>query len=233
MVKALLALSSYHGPFYADGAKTGVFFVEALHPYEVFQKNNVDVTFVSETGSFGWDDHSLSADFLQGKDREIYEDASSDFMKAIKTVEKASDINPDDYQIFFAAGGHGTLFDFPSAAGLQKLALAIYEKSGVVSAVCHGPCIFENFKKSDGEFFIKGKRATGFTDEGEVIMQLDLIMTEKKLKTPKAGIEACGGVYVQPPEPWGPFVEIDGRIVTGVNPASATQCAQEAIDALA
>ena len=33
--KALIAVSSYNGAIYPGGHKTGVFFVEALHPYEV------------------------------------------------------------------------------------------------------------------------------------------------------------------------------------------------------
>ena len=32
--KALIAVSSFNGAIYPGGHKTGVFFVEALHPYE-------------------------------------------------------------------------------------------------------------------------------------------------------------------------------------------------------
>ena len=233
MVKALIALASYNGKFYDDGANTGVFFVEASHPYEYFEKNGVDVTFVSETGKFGWDEHSISTDFLQGDDRKVYENPDFSFMKAVQTVKKASEVNPADYDIFFAAGGHGAAFDFPTATDLQKLYLVIWEKNGVVAGVCHGPCIFENARGSDGEYFLKGKKATGFTDEGEKIMKIDHIMTELKLKTPRQGIEACGGSYVQPPDAWGSFTVTDGKFITGVNPASAVETAEKALKALA
>ena len=33
--KALIAVSSFNGAIYPGGHKTGVFFVEALHPFEV------------------------------------------------------------------------------------------------------------------------------------------------------------------------------------------------------
>ena len=33
--KAVIAVSSFNGAIYPAGHKTGVFFVEALHPYEV------------------------------------------------------------------------------------------------------------------------------------------------------------------------------------------------------
>lgn len=232
MVKALIALTSYNGGFYADGANTGVFFVEAAHPYEVFEKNGVEITFVSETGTFGWDEHSLSDDFL-GEDKKVYENPESSFMKAVKDVKKPSEVNPADYDIFFAAGGHGALFDFPKASGLQALFLAIWEKKGVVAGVCHGPCIFENARGSDGEYFLKGKKATGFTDEGEQILQIDSIMSNLNLLTPKAGLESFGATYVQPSDPWGSFTVVDGKFITGVNPASAVETAQKALDAIA
>lgn len=231
MVKVLLALSSYHGPFYADGAKTGVFLVEALHPFEEFIKSGAEVTFVSETGTFGWDEHSLSADFLQADDRAVYEDASSTFSKAIAVVKKASDVNAEDYDLFFAAGGHGCIFDLPTASDLHEVAAKIWKKNGVVSAVCHGPAIFDNLLV-DGVPLIKGKKVTGFTDEGEKLLGLDGIMAEKKLETPRAAIEANGGIYVEPSDPWASFVVTDGKLVSGVNPASAAECAQKALEAL-
>lgn len=61
--KVLLALTSYNGDFYEDGAKTGVFVVEAMHPFNLFTEKGFEVDFVSETGKYGWDEHSLIPDF--------------------------------------------------------------------------------------------------------------------------------------------------------------------------
>ena len=33
--KALIAISSFHGAIYPDGHRTGLFYTEALHPFEV------------------------------------------------------------------------------------------------------------------------------------------------------------------------------------------------------
>lgn len=232
MTKALIALTSYNGKFYDDGANTGVFFVEALHPYEAFAEQNIEVDFVSEDGTFGWDDHSVTAPFLEGKDKAAFEDKESAFFKALAGIKKPSDVNPEDYDIFLAAGGHGTLFDFPKATGLQKLILAMWELGRVVSAVCHGPCIFENLKDSTGEYFLKGKKVTGFTDEGESILGVDKAMEKYGLATPKEGAEKFGATYVQPSDPWASYAITDGKLITGVNPASAGAVAQAAIAAL-
>jgi hypothetical protein len=36
--KALIAITSYHGVIYPDGTRTGLFFTEALHPFEVLTR---------------------------------------------------------------------------------------------------------------------------------------------------------------------------------------------------
>ncbi|EEQ38269.1 putative glutathione-independent glyoxalase [Clavispora lusitaniae] len=232
MGKALIAITSYFGPFYDDGAKTGLFFVEALHPYETFTQKGYEVTFVSEDGTFGWDEHSVAEAFLPaGKDREIYEDKNSTFMKAISNVKKPSEVNADDYDIFFAAGGHGTTFDFPKASGLHELAAKIWSNNKVVAAVCHGPLIFSNLLV-DGKPLIENKKVTGFTDEAEAIMKLDGTMKKYGLKTVKDIAQECGATYVEPADPWSSYTVTDGKLVTGVNPASAAECAEKSIAAL-
>ena len=43
-----------------------------------------------------------------------------------------------EYKALFYAGGHGPMFDLPNNEEIAKLARAIYENGGVLSAVCHG-----------------------------------------------------------------------------------------------
>jgi hypothetical protein len=58
--KALIAVSSFNGAVYPGGHKTGVFFVEALHPYEVLAAAGFEVDLASETGTYGFDEVSLT-----------------------------------------------------------------------------------------------------------------------------------------------------------------------------
>jgi putative intracellular protease/amidase len=69
--KALIAVSSFNGAIYPGGHKTGVFFVEALHPYEVLTAAGFAVDLASETGTFGFDDVSLTPPFLSGSDHGV------------------------------------------------------------------------------------------------------------------------------------------------------------------
>lgn len=232
MPKALLAITSYNGKFYDDGTKTGVFVVEALHPYEVLVKNGFEVDFVSHTGSFGWDEHSLAPDFLSAEEKAIIEDPNSPFMKGMNLAKKPEDVNAADYDIFFASAGHGSCFDYPKSDGLHKLVAEIYANNKVVGAVCHAPVIFDGLKDVNGNLLIKGKKITGFTDEGEEILGLVKIMERDNVKTVQKVAEDNGATYVQPEGPWGSFAVVDGRLITGVNPASAVETTEKCIETL-
>lgn len=231
--KVLLALTSYNDVFYHDGAKTGVFVVEALHPFDVFIANGYTVDFVSETGKFGWDEHSLASDFLGGDDLKTLNDKSSAFSKGLANIKAAADVKSDDYEIFFASAGHATLFDYPEAKGLQRLASEIYDKGGVVAAVCHGPAIFDGLTEiATGKPLIEGKAITGFTDIGEVLLNVDDIMKERNLLSVEDIAKKYGAKYLAPVGPWDDYSVTDGRLITGVNPASAHSTALRSIKAL-
>lgn len=231
--KVLLAISSYNEVFYQDGAKTGLFLVEALHPFDIFKDNGYEVDFVSETGTFGFDEHSLAPDFLSGKDLEVYKDPKSDFNQHLKNIKKASEVNADDYGIFFASAGHATLFDYPKAKGLQDLAQEIWAKDGVIAAVCHGGAIFDGLiDKATGKPLIEGKSITGFTDIGEIILKVDGLMKENQLLSIEDIAKNYGAKYLSPIGPWDDYTVADGKLVTGVNPASAGSTAKRALTAL-
>lgn len=234
MVKVLIGVTSHHEVFYGDGAKTGLFALEALHPFQTFRAKQFDVEFVSETGTVGYDEHSLSKDFLNGKDLDIYNDKQSEFNIAMSKIRKASDIDPSEYSIIFFAGGHGTVYDFPQAKGLHHIAEEIWKNKGVVSAVCHGPAIFDGMKDphNPGKLLVEGKTITGFTDEGEKAMGLEETLKEKNLGSIEALSKKLGAKFSSPSGPWDDYSISDGKLVTGVNPASATSTATKAIQAL-
>ncbi|HJZ60159.1 MAG TPA: hypothetical protein VKE74_34775 [Gemmataceae bacterium] len=58
--KALISISSFNGAIYPGGHKTGLFFTEALHPFEVLTEAGFGVDLASETGSFGLSSSTVS-----------------------------------------------------------------------------------------------------------------------------------------------------------------------------
>lgn len=235
MVKALIAITSHQDAFYEDGCKTGVFVSEALHPFLVFKEHNIEADFISEDGTFGYDENSLDPMFLKGKDLEIFNDRGSDFNIAIHNIKKASQIKPDDYQIIFFPGGHGTAFDFPGAKGLHKIAQSIWKNNGVIAAVSHGSIIFDGLydPENPSKLLVEGKTITGFTHEGEEIIGVDRTLKKDHLGSIEDLCKKLGANFSRPEAPFEEHVVADGKIVTGSNPASAVLATKKAIGLLA
>ncbi|KAJ2607586.1 plasma membrane heat shock protein [Coemansia sp. RSA 1804] len=231
--RVLLAVTSYHGPFYVNGDNTGLFYTEALHPYNVFRAAGFEVVLASETGAYGIDPHSIDKTFMSESDFAVYNDKDSDFSRALAGMRKAGDLTPEDYGLFFASAGHATLFDYPEAAGLIAIAESVWARGGIVSAVCHGPAILPAIKDAaTGKSIVAGRSVTGFTDSGEELMGLTKRIKDLGLVPISEGAEAAGATYKVPPGgPFDDFSVVDGRLVTGTNPASAHSTAAKAVEA--
>src|ERR1700757_855838 len=91
--KALIAISSYYGVIYPDGTKTGLFFTEALHPFEALTQAGFEVDLATETGTYGLDDLSLTDQFLAGDDKAVFENPTHPFnVKLNSQLKKAADL---------------------------------------------------------------------------------------------------------------------------------------------
>lgn len=141
-----------------------------LHPYETFINHGYEVDIVSETGTTGIDESSSIYAQIDGESRRALNDKSHPLHELLGAkLKKPGEIDPSKYGIIFYAGGHGAVFDFPKASGLQQIGSSIYQNGGVIASVCHGPAIFANLKVND-ELLIKGKKVTAFTTNGEKLM---------------------------------------------------------------
>ena len=78
-----------------------------------------------------------------------------------------------------------------------------------------------NVKLPNGDLLIKGKRVTGFSDTEEAGVKLSKVvplLLEDELKK-------AGGHYSKGPD-WGVYVQTDGLLITGQNPASSAEAAK-------
>ena len=131
------------------------------------------------------------------------------------------------YAAIFFAGGHGTMWDFPDDARLQRLTATIYEKGGVVGAVCHGPAALVNVKLSDGSYLVAGRTVAGFTNEEEEAVGLTKVvpfLLESRMIERGATITKAANFQAHS--------VADARVVTGQNPASATGVAEKIVGLL-
>jgi putative intracellular protease/amidase len=137
-------------------------------------------------------------------------------------TKKLADVSAKDFDAVFYPGGHGPMWDMPDNATSIALIEAFVKANKPVAAVCHAPAAFVNVRGKDGEYLVKGKRVTGFTNAEEKAVGLAEVvpfLLEDRLKE-------RGGLYRKGAE-WTPHVEVDGKLVTGQNPASSGPAAKE------
>ena len=96
-----------------------------------------------------------------------------------------------------------------------------------VALVCHAPGVLKNVIAADGAPLVKGKRVSGFSDTEEEATQLTKVvpfLVEDELKR-------LGGLYAKGPD-WTSFVQVDGNLITGQNPASSAPAASDLLKLL-
>jgi D-lactate dehydratase len=229
--KALISISSFHGAIYPGGARTGLFYTEALHPFEVLTQSGFEVDLASETGTFGLDDISKTPPFLSGSDKAILENPQHPFnVKLNSQLKKATDLSKGQYGLFFASAGHAALYDYPSAKGLQAIAADVWNRGGVVGTVCHGPAILPGIiDAKTGKSICDGKTVTGFMIEGELIFRiLDKLRADNVVPVVEA-VTKAGAFYSGAMGAFDDYSITSGRLTTGTNPASARSSAERAV----
>jgi putative intracellular protease/amidase len=211
------------------GKQTGWYLPEVAHPYEVFTKNGFLVDFVTPKGGPAPVDQGSVKDWSHDKvSLDFYNDES--IGRKLQNTLKPSEVKIEEYDAIFYAGGHGPLWDVTENGEIAKLSGDLYEKhNGVVAAVCHGPTGLLNIKTSgNNEYLLKGKKATAFSNVEEEIVNLHNVVPfalEDEMKE-------RGAIYQKAEKPWEPCVVVDGRLVTGQNPASAYGVAEAIVKLL-
>ncbi|KAF2873482.1 class I glutamine amidotransferase-like protein [Massariosphaeria phaeospora] len=229
--RALICVTSASAQLFEGGGHTtGVFISEALHPFNVLRAAGFEVDIASEKGEWTEDWLSLQPGFLTEEERKQYDDKNSEFRRKMDENVKAEDVVKNEYGVFFASAGHAALLDYPTAKNLKKIAADVWARGGIVSSVCHGPAIFPGINDAKtGESIIKGKKVTGFTPQAEDEMGLTAALKKWGEKLIDAVVEDLGGEYVRGTGVWDDYVTSEGRVITGMNPQSATSTAKEVV----
>ncbi|PYI02692.1 class I glutamine amidotransferase-like protein [Aspergillus sclerotiicarbonarius CBS 121057] len=229
--RALIAITSAKAALIGGKETTGLFITEALHPYRVLTAAGFTVDLSSETGTYTPDWLSQQPDFLNGEDLEIWNNPNSEFRQKLDNMPKASELDPSQYGVFFASAGHASLIDYPTATALQNIASQVWANGGVVASVCHGPAIFANVVDlKTNEPVIKGRTITGFTNEAEHTMGIAAELEAWGSELVEDMAARLGAKYARAPGIWDDYHVVDGRLVTGQNPASATSTAQAVVE---
>ena len=149
-------------------------------------------------------------------------------MSLLENTKSLSDVDWNEYDVLYFAGGHGAMWDFADTDELHTLTREMYEGGKLVSAVCHGTAALQNVRLSNGEYLIDGKKGTGFAYFDEFVAGVKRFVPynlEKRLKE-------RGMIYSKALLPLTSHVVVDGRLITGQNPNSATKTAQRILEVI-
>lgn len=223
-MKALIVCTGI-GVFPSRGTKTGLWFGELVHYYDVLSKKRVEMDIVSPSGG----EVPVDPRSLDSRDETIRRYQHDPlFMSKISNVPPVASVDASLYGIVYLAGGHGAMWDFPENERLQEVIAEVYQNYGTITAVGHGVGGMLNVRLSDGSWFVKDRYITGFSNMEETLSSfvsevpyyLEDKLTEK------------GANFTRTMIPFTEHIEMDERIITGQNPNSARKVAQKLVEEL-
>lgn len=199
--------------------RVGFYPPSLAYPYKLLKMKGIEIDFCSPEGGevrvdpWGaelWD-HPVVAKCLN----------SDEVSEGLKNTKMAKDINGADYDVVHFVGSHGAFFDIAVHPEIKRLVRECYEAGGYLSANNDGTAGLLGVTMSDGEYLVKGKKATSMTaiEQSLLDQKRDLpFVLEDKFK--EQGCAWKWGIQVKPQ------VIKDGRILTGQNPNSAEPLAR-------
>ncbi|UXN67413.1 type 1 glutamine amidotransferase domain-containing protein (plasmid) [Phyllobacterium sp. A18/5-2] len=223
-MKILMVLTS-HDQLGNTGKPTGFWLEEFAAPYYVFKDLDATVTLASPKGGQPPIDPKSDE---PGNQTDAMARFKSDptARKELANTARLSSILAEDYDTVFYPGGHGPMWDLADDPTSIALIEAFYNSGKPVAAVCHAPAALHKVSYQ-GQPIVKGKRVTGFANSEEEAVQLTKVvpfLVEDELKR-------LGGLY-EKADDWVDFSIVDGRLITGQNPASSASAAKKLVTLL-
>lgn len=219
MIKILLIVTNVAN--YSSGLDTGLWLSELTHIYHAAKEKGWGVTIASpKGGTVPIDPESLKPLVLDKMTKEYYENPS--FMEELNQSKSLADVENENFDCVYLAGGHATMYDFPDDKTLQEIIAKQYKSDKMVAAICHGVGGLLNVKLSDGNYLISGKKLTGFDWFEESIAR-------RKREVPfnlEKSLKERGVIYVKAFIPMTSKVVVDGNLITGQNPFSSKEMAK-------
>lgn len=218
-MKILIVLTS-HDQLGNTGKKTGFWLEEFVAPYYVLKDAGAEITLASPKGGRPpLDPKSELPEHLTELTKRYRKDKAA--QAELANTQKLANVSAEDFDAVFYPGGHGPMWDMPDNRESIALIEAFVKADKPVGAVCHAPASLVNVRGKDGEYLVKSKRVTGFTNAEEEAVGLTAVvpfLLEDRLKE-------RGGLYSKGAD-WAPYVQVEGKLVTGQNPASSGPVAE-------
>ena len=224
MKKVLFVVTS-HDKLGNTGEKTGFWTEEFAAPYYALVDKGVQIDIATPLGGQPPIDPKSVDPSAATEDTKRF-DADIELLSKLKNTKILANVKESDYDAVFYPGGHGPLWDLAIDKNSSALIEAFYTNNKPVAFVCHAPGALKNVKVN-GEFLVKGKKVTGFSNTEEEAVGLTKVvpfLLEDILKN-------NGATYSKAAD-WQPYAVEDGLLITGQNPASSKLVAEKLLNQL-
>ena len=209
------------------GHKIGFWLEEFAAPYFIFRDAGVELTLASPKG--GQPPIDPKSDLPENQTPAMARFKKDEAAKkALANTIKLADAKEEDFDTVFYVGGHGLTWDLAKSPVSIALIESFYNSGKPVALVCHAPGTLRHVTYK-GEPLVKGKRVTGFTNGEEEEVQLTNVLCPFLVEDELMRL----GAIFEKVRNWEPFSVVDGRLVTGQNPASSTIAAENLLKVVA
>jgi putative intracellular protease/amidase len=224
-MKILIVLTS-HSTLGNTNGKTGFWIEEFAAPYYLFKDAGVSVTLSSPKG--GQPPIDPKSDALENQtEATIRYKKDKELLNLMANTTKLENVSAKNFDAVFYPGGHGPLWDLAVDKNSINLIEEFLEAKKPIATVCHSPSVLLNVKDENGDYLVKGKKVTGFSNTEEQAVKLDKVvpfLLEDEIKKK-------GGIYSKK-EDWASYVVKNELLITGQNPASSEAVAKELLTLL-
>ena len=227
MNKRILMIVTSNARMGDTGKVTGFWAEELALPYYRLIDAGVQVEIASPAGGVApLDPGSVKP---QGQNDAVVKRFLSDtvLQAKLQSTHLASAVNAATFDGVFFPGGHGTMWDLPSDAGVKRAVEAAFAAGKLIASVCHGAAGLVSARRTDGKAVVEGHRINSFTDAEEAAVGLTRTVPfqlESRLRELGAHFEGASN--------WQAFAVRDRQFITGQNPQSSALVAQHLLQAL-
>ncbi|HEV7930298.1 MAG TPA: type 1 glutamine amidotransferase domain-containing protein [Nitrosospira sp.] len=218
-MKILIVLTS-HDQLGNTGKKTGFWLEEFTTPYYVLKDAGAEVALASPKGGEPPIDpiSDLPENCTLSTKRFRADSAAQ---AELANTKELTQVSAGEFDAVFYPGGHGPMWDMPDNTVSIALIEAFDKAGKPVVAVCHAPIALVNVRGKECDYMVRGKHVTGFSNEEEDAVGCGEIVPFLL----EDGLRERGAVYSKT-DNWAPYVQVDGHLITGQNPASAGPAAE-------
>lgn len=234
---------------------TGFYLNELTQPLKLLLDAGHKVTFATPHGRAPTLDKSSVDPMYFGGDAAVMQQyqalaeqlgITSQTASPVISLARVEQIGYEHYDAVYIPGGHAPMQDLIRSAELGRLLTSFHARGTTTALVCHGPAALlsalpdagsavgrmeQGKKPGQAGWIYAGYKMTVISNQEEAQAKQALKGGEMKL-LPQTGLELAGGIFSSNTAPWTAHVVNDRELITGQNPASATQVGQALLSRL-